>query len=188
MQTSTTQTLKPRSLIATLVFLLAAILAVTLIAITVGAGEANAGKPVPGTYVSHGKITIPDLGEASRYPWTINVRTSGTITDVNVTIKGFTHTYPNDVDVKLVGPQGHQAILMDSAGGGTDVSGINITFDDEATSTLPYPLATGTYQPSQSLSVFDNTNLNGTWKLYVNDHSGGDHGSMSGWSLTITTA
>jgi hypothetical protein len=42
MRASTTQTLKPRGLLATLMFLLAVVLAVTMIAMTVGASRANA--------------------------------------------------------------------------------------------------------------------------------------------------
>ena len=40
---------------------------------------------------------------------------------------------------------------------------------------------------SSLLSLFNGTNANGTWSLYVLDDAGGDIGSISGgWDLTIT--
>jgi subtilisin-like proprotein convertase family protein len=130
------------------------------------------------------------------------------ITDVNVVLNGFTHTWPDDLDVLLVGPGGQMAKLMSDVGGSGDVSGLSLTFDDEAASLLPdaTTLLTGSYRPTDfepgdglpapapvstsagtSLSVFDNTNPNGTWSLYVNDDSAGDDGFISGWSLQIST-
>jgi hypothetical protein len=52
-----------------------------------------------------------------------------------------------------------------SGGGGLGVSGINVTLDDEATNSLPgygVQLATGTYKPSEPLSVFDGKLAKGT--------------------------
>jgi subtilisin-like proprotein convertase family protein len=50
---------------------------------------------------------------------------------------------------------------------------------------------TGTDPPAgpytSSLEVFNGTNPKGTWKLYVIDDAGGDAGSLTGWSLDIST-
>jgi hypothetical protein len=86
------------------------------------------------------------------------------------------------------------------------VNNIDLTFDDEATDFIPDAPTTGSYKPTASpiasfpppapsdpdgmeLSVFDNTNPNGTWSLYVIDDAADDTGSISGgWSLDISTA
>jgi len=52
-------------------------------------------------------ISIPALGSATPYPSNILVSgLTGTITKVTVTLSGFSHTAPDDVDVLLVGPAG----------------------------------------------------------------------------------
>lgn len=144
---------------------------------------------------------------ASPYPSTINVTgLTGTITKVTAKLKNFTHTNPDDVDIVLVGPQGHNATIMSDVGGGFDVSGITLTLDDSAAGGLPDAgqLTTGTFQPTNIgtgdtfpsapssgvpfFSVFNGTNPNGLWRLYIVDDATVDSGTMSGgWELTITT-
>src|SRR5687768_1845063 len=53
-------------------------------------------RSVTRTFSSAGGITIPDAGTATPYPSTINVAgfTNGRITDVNLILNGFSHTYP----------------------------------------------------------------------------------------------
>jgi hypothetical protein len=72
------------------------------------------------------------------------------IKDVNLTLSGFTHTAPTDVDVLLVAPSGRSSIVMSDAGSGFPVSGIDLTLDDEAEMKLPEnsTLATGTFKPA----------------------------------------
>jgi subtilisin-like proprotein convertase family protein len=181
------------------------------------------------TFSNTGTITINDgsdrcfsaqpattPGQASAYPSTISVSgLTGTVTDVNVTLTGLSHTFPDDVDVLLVGPSGQTVLLMSDTGGHFSLSGVNLTFDDAATASLSDDgqIVSGTYKPTQgttlatefcavptsfpspapaspygsALSAFNGTNPNGTWSLYVIDDSFGDIGSISGgWSLDIT--
>jgi hypothetical protein len=163
-------------------------------------------------------ISIPESGQASPYPATIEVSgLSGTTTDVNVTLHGVSHTFPDDVAVLLVGPSGQNVMLMSDAGGGQDLNGVDLTFDDEAATRLPdgagTQITTGSYRPTQgansavkvpsslptpapagpygtSLSVFDGAaDPNGTYSLYVYDDSSGDAGQIAGgFSLDIKTA
>ncbi|MFM6671066.1 MAG: S8 family serine peptidase, partial [Dolichospermum sp.] len=50
-------------------------------------------------------ITIPDSGTSTPYPSTINVSgLSGNINSLKVTLTNLSHTWPDDIDVLLVGP------------------------------------------------------------------------------------
>lgn len=140
------------------------------------------------------------------YPSSLTVSgAADRITDVNVVLTGFTHTSPSDVDILLVGPGGQQAMIMSDVGGDADASGLEVVLDDDASSQVPTPLVTGTYQPTNAgsgdsfpapapaaagtteLSVFEGTDPNGTWRLYVADDAAGDTGSLTGgWGLVIS--
>jgi N-acetylneuraminic acid mutarotase len=153
-------------------------------------------------------IVIPDSGPATPYPSDIVVAgLPGPVTKVTVTITGLTHTFPADLDFLLVGPQGQNAIIWSDAGGSDDVAGIVVTLDDDAATVLPDvgPLLSGTYQPANygvgdtwpapapaplggsALSIFNGTDPNGTWSLYLVDDAGGDLGTIDGgWTLSVT--
>ncbi len=142
---------------------------------------------------------------------------AGGITDVNVTLTNVNHTFVDDVDIFLVGPSGKRIILMSDVGGDPDLVGVNITFDDQAATALADagPIATGSFRPTNIgtgdifpdllppfptpgtaggvgasatlASVFNGTDPNGVWKLYVVDAFTPDPGVITGgWSITIT--
>ncbi len=157
-------------------------------------------------------ITVNDNAAASPYPSTITV--SGVnpayMTSVRVSLTGFTHSYPDDVDMFLVGPQGQRAVLMSDAGGGSPgVVGATIGFEQSAaaaisdtsltaglyrpanyetsTDTFPSPGPGALFMAPADLSVFNGTNPNGTWSLYVVDDAAQDSGLISGgWQLRFT--
>ena len=161
------------------------------------------------TFENTTPISIPSSGTegiANPYPTSIDVSGLSNVTDVNVSILGLSHTWPDDIHVVLEGPTGASLYLMSDVGGGDDVSGIDVTFDDEAAGAIPDPgpLSTGSYQVSQSglaetfpapapspgfggdLSLFDGLDPNGTWKLWVLDDAGADSGAaIDGWSITF---
>jgi subtilisin-like proprotein convertase family protein len=155
-----------------------------------------------------------EISPANPYPSEITVSGlhQGSIRDVNLKLRGFTHHFPDDVGVLLVGPDGQRALVMSDVGGTPDVSATTLTLDDEAANSLPdnTQITKGTFKPTQGtpgetnpvpeafpspapagpygtdLSVFDGTNPNGTWELYVLDDSNGDKGNIrGGWSLRI---
>jgi subtilisin family serine protease/subtilisin-like proprotein convertase family protein len=154
-------------------------------------------------------ITIPSSGSSTPYPSTINVSgLSGNINSLKVTLTNLSHTFPDDIDVLLVGPTGAKALLMSDVGGSSDVNNVTLTFDPTATSFLPDsgPITSGSYKATDfatgdvfnspapggpygtDFSVFNGINPNGTWSLYVMDDAGGDAGSFGGgWSLDIGT-
>ncbi|WP_137791445.1 proprotein convertase P-domain-containing protein [Bacillus sp. E(2018)] len=154
-------------------------------------------------------ITIPDSGAATPYPSTINVAgLSGTVANVTVTLRNLTHSYLADLQILLVGPQGQNVILMSTVGGfNPGVVNATYTFSDAAVNSMTEAAIppSGIYKPSSTppvdalpgapglpygttLSVFNGTNPNGTWRLYVYDQFAADQGAInSGWELTITT-
>lgn len=160
------------------------------------------------TFTNSFPIFIRDNNPALPYPSTITVRglPQGKLLDVNVRLNRFSHTYPQDVDLLLVAPNGLSAVLMSDVGSGDDVENLTLVIDDQA----PAPFSTetlrsGSYQPfnrdngtpdsfpppaadstNVALSTFTGINPNGTWKLYLVDDNGDDDGAiLGGWSLII---
>jgi large repetitive protein len=155
-------------------------------------------------------ISIPNSGQANPYPSSIQVSNLGAINDLNVELQAFSHTYPDDIEVAVTGPNGISFLLMDGAGGGHDVSNLAQVFDDGAAAQMPNsdpinqnfwrpaaydtlrnfaapgPLATGLLNPgptaggSAQLSAFNGSNPNGTWRLWVQDGSSSDSGQIAG--------
>jgi hypothetical protein len=167
------------------------------------------------TFSNPGAITILDtpriggIAPSAPYPATINVAgVVGTVSKVTARLRGFSHTFPSDVDVLLVGPGGQRLLLMSDVGGGTDAVNADLIFDDAAVGGIGATVVSGTFKPTnigtgdifpapapagpypdpQLLSVFNGVNPNGTWSLYVVDDVGIDAGSIAqGWELSITT-
>src|SRR4051794_9182067 len=76
-------------------------------------------KTVTLTFTNNEFITIPTEGNANPFPSVVQVSgfKQGQITDVNITVNGLTHDFPNDVNLMLASPGGLPAILMGGAGG-----------------------------------------------------------------------
>ena len=108
-------------------------------------------------------------------------------------------------------PGGQNVLLMSDTGGITPITSLTLSFSDAATAFLPdsTALSSGTFKPTNydaafmvdsfaapaptdgpygsTLSLFNGTNPNGVWNLYVIDDTQGNSGSMAGgWSLTVT--
>jgi uncharacterized repeat protein (TIGR01451 family) len=155
-------------------------------------------------------ILIPNQGSAGIYPSTLAVSgLTGAVSKVTVTLNQLTHSFPDDLDILLVGPSGQKVMLMSDVGAGIAVTDVTLTFDDSAApigSTTA--LVNGTYYPtdlvgadsdtlpapapgkpySAGLSIFNGTNPNGTWSLYVVDDTAGDSGRINGWTLNVQMA
>lgn len=163
-----------------------------------------------GPFANAGSITIPNTGSGSPYPSTISVSgVVGTVNRVIVQLSGFNHTFPDDVDVLLVGPGGQRVLLLSDAGGSLDVVNVNLTFDDTAINSVPdaAQIVSGTFKPTNIgtgdvfaapapaapygslLSDFNGINPNGNWQLFVTDDASGDLGSFAGgWSISFLTS
>ncbi|MGD9946336.1 MAG: hypothetical protein AB7S98_24205 [Burkholderiaceae bacterium] len=156
-------------------------------------------------------IAIPvsgTSGPASVYPSTVTgTGMPPSVTKLTVQLIGLSHTFPGDLDIMLVGPQGQQVMLMSDAGGSGDLVAADLIFDDGAPGPLPgTAIAAGAYRPtdlgtppdpfpapapagtpSTQLSSFNGSNPNGVWSLYINDDAGIDTGSLNGWCVNITS-
>jgi uncharacterized repeat protein (TIGR01451 family) len=156
-------------------------------------------------------IVIPDSGKASVYPSLLIVsEIPGTVQKVTATLRGFSHSWPDDVDALLVGPAGQNVLLLSDCGGGSARNGITLNFNDVAPAFVPdsAAIAPETYKPSNvdtttdnfpapapagsfggTLASFQGSNPNGNWLLYIQDDGAMDSGSLTqGWVLSITTS
>src|SRR4051812_968813 len=135
-------------------------------------------------------LTAPT--KATLYPSTIDVSgMTGTITRVAVTLDGVNNRISTDMDYLLVSPSGAKFVFLSDCCGNDDRI---YTFADDATDvatsgapsgtykpidlantgtdTFPAPAPAGPYSfpPSATFaSVFNGSNPNGTWLLYVVD-------------------
>ncbi len=154
-------------------------------------------------------IALDDSGSGSLYPSEIHVSgLSGSIEKITVTLEGLSHTYPADIDLLLVGPDGTAVILMSDAGSSAEIINLQLMFDDDASMALSEysQLSDGFYRPTNfysgdlfeapapsgpyegALSAFSGLDPNGVWALFLYDDAGLDSGSLAGgWSLTIET-
>jgi ribosomal protein S18 len=118
-------------------------------------------------------------------------------------------SFPDDIDMLLVGPNGVGVMIFSDVGGGNAINNVTVTLSDSASASLSVsrPIVAGTYKPTDaepgdvmptpapagpygaSLSAFNGISANGIWSLYVVDDGSGDSGMVNGgWSLMITTA
>ncbi len=170
-----------------------------------------------GLHCSSGSLTIPSSGTASPYPSTVSVvGEPGSPSQLRVRLQSLTHTWPDDLDLLVVGPTGQNLVVMSDVGGNNAVSAITLSLDDAASTLLPDsgPLTTGSYRPSNVgagdgfpvpappgphnnpapsgaatlLGTLGVGVVNGTWSLYVVDDASGDAGTMAGWCMEFPTA
>lgn len=171
----------------------------------------GAGNQNPAFFTNGARITIYDNAVAVPYPSSLRVDcVPAVVRHLTVTLHGFTHNYPDDVDVLLVGPEGSAVRLLSDAGGFNRVTNLVLRFSDTATALLPDSgaLLSGTYAPTDygvpldtfplpapggvmatNFAPFVGGPANGLWSLFVRDDLGGDAGYVAGgWSLGVEWA
>jgi uncharacterized repeat protein (TIGR01451 family)/uncharacterized delta-60 repeat protein len=148
--------------------------------------------------------------KASAYPSQMTVSgVIGSVAKVTTTLVGLSHTYPDDIDALLVGPNNQagsapNTLLMAAVGGPFGFSGVRLTFDDSYPA-LPneQPITTGTNHPTLgtaasepyfypsfptnappgpfpvTMGVFNGINPNGVWSLYIVDSTFHDSGTLN---------
>jgi subtilisin-like proprotein convertase family protein len=168
-------------------------------------------KTVTRTFTNNGQIGDPGPGPFYPYPVFLEVAglKRGKIKDVNLTLHGYSHTFPGAIGIMLVSPDGRNAVVMNDVGGAADIENVTLILDDEAAflMSVDSQVVSGQFRPTSvsanagsdgfaapaplssghvALSVFDGGNPNGAWKLFVRDSIGGVGGISGGFSLEIT--
>ncbi len=144
----------------------------------------------PATFAGTGG-PLPD-GNAGGRTSTVGVSSLGPRAfDVNVTVD-IRHPNAADIDLFLTSPSGRQIALVTDVGGGNDDLYVGTTFDDQAgtpASDTPLPTS-GTAFTSVAgegaLAAFLGEDPNGTWTLTVVDDTGGNRGTLNGWTLAVS--
>jgi trimeric autotransporter adhesin len=161
-------------------------------------GTAGGGTPVTYAQTAGLPLAIPD-NNSTGVNSSLTISDTGTIADLNINL-GVTHTYVGDLMFTLTHVDTGTAVTFIDRPGvpastyGCSGNNIAATLDDSAA--LPVetqcgggtPTISGTFSPNNPLSAFNGQDLAGTWQLNTSDRAGGDTGSLTSWSLTITTA
>lgn len=137
-------------------------------------------------------LAITDNGNVNS---TLNFSVNGTISDVNLTV-GITHTWNDDIELRLSSPSVAAQLLWNDCGGSGDNFDLTIDQQAAALSTCPTTTINGTAQPTNgqaatpvaaagTLNAFNGTASGGVWTLNVTDDSSICTGTLTSWSLTI---
>jgi subtilisin-like proprotein convertase family protein len=135
-----------------------------------------------GTFTNPTSMAIPDLGIAIS---PITVPQDVTVRSIQVRIN-IQHPFDGDLYIHLVAPNGIDILLSNRKGGAGD-NYQNTLFDDNAPTSIRNGTApfAGSYQPESQLSNLIGMDAKGTWRLWVEDRSAGDVGTLLSWSLYI---
>jgi len=170
---------------------LASILMTAVIAILINVPAAFAIGPYQSTAAGgFGNTANPCTG--TPFVRTIFVADSFTISDLDVGLL-IDHTWRLDTRATLQSPAGTTVVLLnDSGGAGPRLNRYNVRLDDEGAppvntgshgNDLATPLYRSRVQPSNSLSVFDGQNAQGTWTLSFCDVFPQDDGTFQSAEL-----
>jgi subtilisin-like proprotein convertase family protein len=129
-------------------------------------------------------VTIPD-NTPGGVNAVINVTNPVLITDVIVTVN-ITHSWVEDVDLKLIAPDGTEIILSQGNGGDGD-NYTNTVFDNDATTPIGNGSApfTGVFLPEGDITQLNGTISGGIWTLNAEDTIFIFDGTIDNWSIEI---
>jgi len=139
-------------------------------------------------------LAIPDIGTVES---TNNVSGFlGVLARATVSLY-ITHTAAGDLSLSLIAPDGTSIDLSSNNGGTGDDFGTGeadvdrTTFSDLAATSITAGSAPfrGSFRPEEPLSTFRGKlagNVNGPWRLRINDSAGGSLGTLRTWSLSLS--
>ena len=149
--------------------------------------SANVPLPVP-TSGTGGSGTADDITTS-----TITINNSNYI---NANVTGITvsltldHTNDGDLTITLTGPNGTTTTLYSNPGD-TGQNFINTTFSDLATKSIlagTVPYSNGPYQPLNPLANLNGSQVNGTYRLTIDDGVKNNAGTLISWSIAVNSA
>jgi len=130
-------------------------------------------------------LVIPDNATVTDN-MVVNIANSFNVVDVNVRIDTVIHTWDSDLSFSLIKGATNVAIVTNVGSSGDNFIG-TVLNDSAATpiasGTAPF---TGNFRPSNPLSAFNGSAVNGTWTLSINDNATGDTGLLKAWCLQLT--
>ena len=108
-----------------------------------------------------------------------------TLTGISVNFN-ITHTWDSDLSLSLIGPGG-VSVDLSSGNGGSGDNYTNTTISSASSNPVAGGAApfTGTYSPEGALSSLFSDG-NGNWTFSAADGVGGDQGTISNWSITLS--
>ena len=154
-------------------------------------------------------LIINDNTYATPYPMTFNVTGVATpVTRIAITLSAFDHTYPSDVAMLLVSPAGSACIVAGRIQGDIPATFVDVELDGISPNGPWDGYSAGYYQTNTSDSYFDfalingcpegpyetsfnifnnipAVDVNGTWKLYIQDFASADAGTLHSARLYI---
>ena len=111
---------------------------------------------------------------------------NGVVNSLSVRDLNITHTWIGDLILELQGPDGTSVQLLSQICDDDQYQNMSIEFDDDGLANIPCPATSGmSYRPNESLSAFNNKNINGTWGLSVTDVFTFDEGTLDSWSIEV---
>ena len=118
----------------------------------------------------------------------LEVPTSGTISDLNVTFLEGEHDIVRDLDVQLISPEGTSVTLFSALLCGT--ISFDLGFDDESPLAIPCPPVGATYetQDDVGLAKFNGENSAGEWTMRVEVITNGSGGELNDFGLEICSS
>ena len=187
-----------------------------LLSVCCSLGMLLSGSAIAQTYSNAAGFSVGTVaGPFTPYSSTITVAGGpATVGAMTIDIIGLSHTWPSDIDVMLVGPNGDAMIIMSDAGSGTDVTDVSYSiFDGAATAFNLTQNLSGSYRPYNNggadgmpapapavygdaapagaatlFSTFGGDVADGDWTLFLQDDAGGDAGTITGgWSITFSS-
>jgi len=138
----------------------------------------------------------PQGGPPARTESTVNVTNASTLDFVVVRNLDITHDFLDDLTISLVHPDGTVVLLSNQRGAGFDDFAA-VAFDDASTNPIATatpsstpPAFTGTFKPEGTLASLQGKNVQGTWRLRIDDDTSGTvgQGTLDGWELFLVLA
>ena len=115
----------------------------------------------------------------------INIVDLAIIEDLNVHVS-IDHTYIGDISIHILTPDNTLIKLSQNLGDSLN-DYTNTIFDQEAENPIIFaiPPFTGSYRPFESLSSLRGKNLNGRWRLIIEDNFDGVSGFLKDFSIAV---